>query len=267
MKRNVLISCLLAGCIALSLVGCSKVSNSGMSEIAEESSVSAAVTTTAAPEESTDSPAATDSPTSTSSTQIAESSNGESTESAAAPESSAAESSTSALDTPYPVTYDAEKIPDGLALAIARYFYSIMTQDFELYSAQINPVYFDAMTAALEEDYGYGMEHELESSHETLLDYAGTEDFAITDITMTAAADTLAEQYSEGEDFIGEYLDNYANFLGDDFVTELQNSAAEIYDVCLYMTATGGDGSEIVILNNMEILAVQSTDGTFGVLG
>ncbi len=170
------------------------------------------------------------------------------------------------VDSVYELTYNPDKIPDDMAETIAEYFHAIYEQDYDAYQAQINPIYFEAMDAVLQEDYGYGMETEFEQYYEALVEYAGSEDFEITSISMGLAEEVLADEYDEDEDFVGEYLDTYGEFLGEDFVAELEDSATKIYDVAMVMTGVNGDGEEITIMENLEILIVE-TDGTYGILG
>lgn len=169
-------------------------------------------------------------------------------------------------ESPYQLTYETN-IPADLAETIAQYFYAIDTQNYDLYLAQVNPTYQTAMESLLQEQYGYGIEVDFEQYHQRLIDYAGTEDYTITSINMALAEEALAENFEEGTDFIGEYLDAYAEALGDDFVTTLQNESSSIYDIALTMLGEDGDGNAITIMDQLEILVVEATDGTFSVLG
>lgn len=168
-------------------------------------------------------------------------------------------------DLPYQLSYETN-IPSELAHTIGQYFYAIYTQDYDLYLAQINPTYQTAMDELLQEDYGYGMEVDFEQYHQALLNYAGTEDFTITSISMALAEEALAEDFEEGTDFVGEYLDAYAEFLGDDFVAQLEEESTAIYDIALTMLGEDADGNALMIMDQLEILVVD-TDGTYGILG
>ncbi len=168
--------------------------------------------------------------------------------------------------TPYQLSFD-EEIPSELANTIATYFYAIDSQDYDLYLAQINPIYREAMDALLQEQYGYGIEVDFEQYHQALVNYAGTEDYTITSISMSLAEEALADEYDEGTDFVGDYLDAYAQALGDDFVTELETHSNAIYDIALTMLGEDGDGNTITLMSQLEILVVESEDGTFGILG
>lgn len=170
------------------------------------------------------------------------------------------------VESEYTLKYDPDKIPDALAEVICQYFYAIYTQDYDLYEAQINPTYFEAMDATLEEEYGYGMETDFESYHEALIDYAGTEDFTITEITMELADEALEDSYDESTDFVEDYLDAYSDFLGEDFVTEIEENTDEIIDVCMMMYGEDADGETITIMDQLEILTAYE-DGAYGVLG
>ena len=170
------------------------------------------------------------------------------------------------IDGVFELTYNPNKIPDDMAETIAQYFYAIHEQDYDLYAAQINEIYFEAMDAILEEEYGYDMETEFTQYYEALAEYAGSEDYTITAISLGLAEEVLADKYDEDEDFVGEYLETYGEFLGEDFLTELEESSDGIYDIAMVMTGEDADGNEITIFDQLEILIVE-TDGSYSVLG
>lgn len=168
---------------------------------------------------------------------------------------------------PFTLSYDADTLPEGLAEVAGLYFHAIDIQDFDLYSAQINATYWDAMEAYLQETYGYGIDNDFAGYREALVSYAGTEDYTITAMELTLAEEALAEQYESGTDFVGNYLEAYGAVLGDDFVTTLQDESNAIYDVALTILGEDADGGAITILDRMELLVVEASDGTFGILG
>ncbi|MCD7960091.1 MAG: hypothetical protein LUF89_11650 [Ruminococcus sp.] len=167
----------------------------------------------------------------------------------------------------YTLIYNSEKVPDDMATTIETYFFAILDQDYDLYQEQIYGPYLDAMEAQLQEDYGYGMETELEQYHQALIDYAGTEDFTITSLQLDPAEEALADNYDEDTDFISDYLDAYADYLGDDFIAEVEEDTNGIYDICMVMKGEDADGNEITILDSLEILVVEDADGNFGIFG
>lgn len=193
-----------------------------------------------------------------------EDSSGSSAESNAEESYTVTESSPENMD--YKLTYDSEKVPDDLAQTIAMYFYAIDTQNYNLYLEQINPLYQESMEAFLQEEYGYGMETGLEQYHQTLVGYAGTDDFTITGMEFAQADEVLAENFEEDTDFVAEYLDAYTQVFGEEFTTQLQNEATAIYDIAVTMTGKDGDENAITIIDNLELLVVEN-DGTFGILG
>lgn len=187
-------------------------------------------------------------------------------EESAQEESSAIVTDSNPADMNYQLTYDSEKIPDGLAETIAMYFYAIDTQNYSLYLEQINPVYQEYMENMLQEQYGYGLETSMEQYHQTLTNYAGTEDYTITGIELGQAEEVLAEDFEENTDFVAEYLDLYSGVFGDGFEEDFKEKTDAIYDVAVTMTGTDGDGNTLTIFDGLEILAAE-TDGTYGVLG
>ncbi len=174
------------------------------------------------------------------------------------------ESDPEAMD--YTLDYDSESVPDDLAKTIALYFYAIDTQNYDLYLEQINSLYQTNMETWLQENYGYGMETGFEQYHQTLVDYAGTEEYTITGMSFAMAEEALADDFDEGTDFTGEYLDTYSEVFGEDFTTQLEEESTGIYDVAVTMTGVDGDGNDITILSGLELL-VAETDGSFGILG
>lgn len=169
-------------------------------------------------------------------------------------------------DMNYNLTYESEKIPDDMAKTIAMYFYAIDTQNYNLYLEQIDPLYQESMEAFLQEEYGYGMETGLEQYHQTLVSYAGTDDFTITDMEFAQADEVLAENFEEDTDFVAEYLNAYSQAFGEEFTTQLQKEAAAIYDIAVTMTGKDGDGNDITILSDLELLVVERDDG-YRILG
>lgn len=169
-------------------------------------------------------------------------------------------------DMDYTLTYDSSAVPDDLAKAIARYFYAIDTQNYDLYQEQLYPHYRETMETMLQEQYGYGMETSLEQYHQTLAEYAGTETYTITGIEMAQAAEVLAEDFEENTDFVAEYLDAYTQVLGEEFTTTLQDEASAVYDIAITMTGEDAEGNALTIMDKLEILVVE-VDGAFGILG
>lgn len=169
-------------------------------------------------------------------------------------------------DMDYALTYESEKVPDDMAKTIATYFYAIDTQNYNLYLEQIDPLYQESMEAFLQEQYGYGMETGLEQYHQTLVDYAGTDDFTITGMEFALADEVLAENFEEDTDFIAEYLDAYSQAFGEEFTTQLQEEATAIHDIAVTITGKDGDGNDLTILSDLELLVVERNDG-YRILG
>ncbi len=198
------------------------------------------------------------------------------TESSTAAESSASDSTaeeetqpiteSDPADMNYQLTYDKDKVPDDLANTIAMYFYAVDTQNYDLYLKQINPLYQESLESLLQSEYGHGMENSMEQLHQSLVDYAGTDDFTIESMEFAQAEEVLAEDYEEDTDFVQEYLDAYTQAFGEDFTTKLKEQSDAIYDIAVTMKGKNSDGEEITILDGLEILAVDM-DGSFGVLG
>lgn len=198
------------------------------------------------------------------------------TESSNAAESSASDSTaeeetqpiteSDPADMNYQLTYDKDKVPDDLANTIAMYFYAVDTQNYDLYLKQINPLYQESLESLLQSEYGHGMENSMEQLHQSLVDYAGTDDFTIESMEFAQAEEVLAEDYEEDTDFVQEYLDAYTQAFGEDFTTKLKEQSDAIYDIAVTMKGKNSDGEEITILDGLEILAVDM-DGSFGVLG
>jgi hypothetical protein len=85
-------------------------------------------------------------------------------------------------------------------------------------------------------------------------------------MSFAMAEEALADDFDEGTDFTGEYLDTYSEVFGEDFTTQLEEESTGIYDVAVTMTGVEGDGNDITILSGLELL-VAETDGSFGILG
>ena len=174
-----------------------------------------------------------------------------STSESAASESSAEESAqpvteSDPADMDYQLTYDKDKVPDDLAQTIAMYFYAVDTQNYDLYVKQINPLY--------------------QTSLESLVNYAGSDDFTIESMELAQAQEVLAEDYDADTNFVQEYLNAYTQAFGEDFTKQLEEQSDAIYDIAVTMKGKNSDGEEITILDGLEIL-VAETDGSFGVLG
>ncbi len=169
-------------------------------------------------------------------------------------------------DMNYTLTYDSEVIPDELAKTVSTYFYAIETQNYALYLEQLNPLYQETMVEFLQENYGYGLESSLEQYHQTLVDYAGTDNFTVTGLEFLPANEALAENFEEGTDFVADYLETYTTVFGEDFTNQLKSDAKAIYDVAVTMKAKDGDDKEIVVMDNLEMLIIETDDG-FGILG
>lgn len=166
----------------------------------------------------------------------------------------------------YTLTYDSEIIPDGLAENVSTYFYAIETQNYELYLQQLNPLYQETMVDFLKENYSYGLETSLEQYHQSLVEYAGTDTFTITELQLLPASEALADKFEENTDFVADYLETYTTVFGEDFTKQLQEDAKTIYDVAVTMKGKDGDDKEITILDNLEMLIIETEDG-FGILG
>ncbi len=166
----------------------------------------------------------------------------------------------------YALTYDSEEIPAGLAETIATYFYAIETQNYALYLEQINPLYQETMTAFLTDNYGYGLETTIEQYHQTLVEYAGTDSFVITGLELSPASEALSDQYEEGTDFVADYLETYTTVFGEDFTNELMDTSTALYDVAVTMKAKDDKGTDITVMDGLEMLVAETEDG-FGILG
>lgn len=169
-------------------------------------------------------------------------------------------------DMNYQLDYDKDKVPDDLAHTIAMYFYAVDTQNYDLYLKQINPLYQESLEELLQSEYGHGMENSMEQLHQSLVNYAGTDNFTIESMEFAQAEEVLADSYEEDTDFVQAYLDAYTQTFGEDFTTKLKEQSDAIYDIAVTMKGKNSDGEEITILDGLEILAVDM-DGSFGVLG
>lgn len=169
-------------------------------------------------------------------------------------------------DMQYKMTYDEEKIPAELAETMAMYFYAIDTQNYALYLEQINPIYEEAMNAFLQENYGYGLESSFEQSHQMLVQYAGTDEFTVTEIELAPASEALDEEFEDGTDFVQEFLDVYSEVLGEEFTKSIQENTEAIYDVAVTLKGKDTAGEEITILDRLETMVVETEEG-FGIVG
>ncbi len=167
--------------------------------------------------------------------------------------------------TGYTISYS-EDVPADLAETIACYFDAIYRGDFDDYLTYVNPTYQDAMEAALQENYGYGLDEDFESFQEALVSYAGTDDYTITEIVMELAETALADEYEEDTDFVDDYLSAYTSFLGDEFLDAIGENTTALYDICFTMYGVDGDGNAITIMDQLEILMAEE-DGKFGAFG
>lgn len=246
------IALLLAAILAASLVGCGGESDSSNSESSAAESSESTSGSDSDSESSDDTDESSDS----------DDSDGSSDDSvdAEAPTESDPE------DMAYQLEYDSDSIPEELANTLAAYFYAVETQNYDLYVSKLDPDYLTATEEMLEENYSSNMESSMEMYHQSLIESAGTEDFTITSIEMSLAQESLAENYDSGTDFVEEYLSTFAEVLGEDFTTQLEEDADAFYDVALTITGTSSDGEEVPVMSNLEVLVVEK-DGSYGVLG
>lgn len=169
-------------------------------------------------------------------------------------------------DMNYQLDYDSNVIPDAMAKTIATYFYAIETQNYDLYTANLDSDYQTATEKMLQEQYGYGMETSMEMYHQSLISAAGTDDCSITAIEMSMADEALAANYDADTDFVEEYLSAFTQVLGEDFTTQLKQDTDALYDVVLNITGENNSGEAISIMSDLEILVTERGD-VYGIMG
>ncbi|WP_294579890.1 hypothetical protein [uncultured Ruminococcus sp.] len=169
-------------------------------------------------------------------------------------------------DMNYQLDYDSNVIPDAMAKTIATYFYAIETQNYDLYTANLDSDYQTATEKMLQEQYGYGLETSMEMYHQSLINAAGTDDCSITAIEMSMADEALAANYDADTDFVEEYLSAFTQVLGENFTTQLKQDTDALYDVVLNITGENSSGEAISIMSDLEILVTERGD-VYGVMG
>ena len=169
-------------------------------------------------------------------------------------------------DMNYQLDYDSNVIPDAMAKTIATYFYAIETQNYDLYTANLDSDYQTATEKMLQEQYGYGMETNMEMYHQSLINAAGTDDCSITAIEMSMADEALAANYDADTDFVEEYLSAFTQVLGEDFTAQLKQDTDALYDVVLNITGKNSSGEAISIMSDLEILVTERGD-VYGIMG
>lgn len=169
-------------------------------------------------------------------------------------------------DMNYQLDYDSNVIPDAMAKTIATYFYAIETQNYDLYTANLDSDYQTATEKMLQEQYGYGLETSMEMYHQSLISAAGTDDCSITAIEMSMADEALAANYDADTDFVEEYLSAFTQVLGEDFTTQLKQDTDALYDVVLNITGKNSSGEAISIMSDLEILVTERGD-VYGIMG
>ena len=169
-------------------------------------------------------------------------------------------------DMNYQLDYDSNVIPDAMAKTIATYFYAIETQNYDLYTANLDSDYQTATEKMLQEQHGYGMETSMEMYHQSLISAAGTDDCSITAIEMSMADEALAANYDADTDFVEEYLSAFTQVLGEDFTTQLKQDTDALYDVVLNITGENSSGESISIMSDLEILVTERGD-VYGIMG
>ena len=169
-------------------------------------------------------------------------------------------------DMNYQLDYDSSVIPDAMAKTIATYFYAIETQNYDLYTANLDSDYQTATEKMLQEQHGYGMEASMEMYHQSLISAAGTDDCSITAIEMSMADEALAANYDADTDFVEEYLSAFTQVLGEDFTTQLKQDTDALYDVVLNITGENSSGEAISIMSDLEILVTERGD-VYGIMG
>lgn len=169
-------------------------------------------------------------------------------------------------DMNYQLDYDSNVIPDAMAKTIATYFYAIETQNYDLYTANLDSDYQTATEKMLQEQYGYGMETSMEMYHQSLISAAGTDGCSITAIEMSMADEALAANYDADTDFVEEYLSAFTQVLGENFTTQLKQDTDALYDVVLNITGENSSGEAISIMSDLEILVTERGD-VYGVMG
>ena len=169
-------------------------------------------------------------------------------------------------DMNYQLDYDSSVIPDAMAKTIATYFYAIETQNYDLYTANLDSDYQTATEKMLQEQHGYGMETSMEMYHQSLISAAGTDDCSITAIEMSMADEALAANYDADTDFVEEYLSAFTQVLGEDFTTQLKQDTDALYDVVLNITGKNSSGEAISIMSDLEILVTERGD-VYGIMG
>lgn len=169
-------------------------------------------------------------------------------------------------DMNYQLDYDSSVIPDAMAKTIATYFYAIETQNYDLYTANLDSDYQTATEKMLQEQHGYGMETSMEMYHQSLISAAGTDDCSITAIEMSMADEALAANYDADTNFVEEYLSAFTQVLGEDFTTQLKQDTDALYDVVLNITGENSSGEAISIMSDLEILVTERGD-VYGIMG
>ena len=169
-------------------------------------------------------------------------------------------------DMNYQLDYDSNVIPDAMAKTIATYFYAIETQNYDLYTANLDSDYQTATEKMLQEQYGYGMETSMEMYHQSLISAAGTDDCSITAIEMSMADEALAANDDADTDFVEEYLSAITQVLGEDFTAQLKQDTDALYDVVLNITGKNSSGEAISIMSDLEILVTKRGD-VYGIMG
>lgn len=169
-------------------------------------------------------------------------------------------------DMNYQLDYDSNVIPDAMAKTIATYFYAIETQNYDLYTANLDSDYQTATEKMLQEQYGYGMETSMEMYHQSLISAAGTDDCSITAIEMSMADEALAANYDADTDFVEEYLSAFTQVLGEGFTAQLKQDTDALYDVVLNITGENSSGEAISIMSDLEILVTERGD-VYGIMG
>jgi len=169
-------------------------------------------------------------------------------------------------DINYQLDYDSNVIPDAMAKTIATYFYAIETQNYDLYTANLDSDYQTATEKMLQEQYGYGMETSMEMYHQSLISAAGTDNCSITAIEMSMADEALAANYDADTDFVEEYLSAFTQVLGEDFTAQLKQDTDALYDVVLNITGENSSGEAISIMSDLEILVTERGD-VYGIMG
>ena len=156
--------------------------------------------------------------------------------------------------------YEDSEYPAELVSALAKYFTSFETGDYESYRECIFPSYIETMEKYLQENYQYGLDKSFQTQCDNLKTNMGGS-FEITRIKVEKPVEVESEEAGAEE-----FLDNLDGFFGQAYKESVKNDCDALRYMTFSVMAKDAEDTESLLVSGFYILFAEK-DGKYYTFG